>query len=145
MFVDANLQLCSAQQVTADAASENTLDLGNVTPKRHIGDGEPMVVSVSITAAGTNSGTADIQVIESANADLSSPTVLAIRRLATADLAAGKVHLANVPKGKPNARYFGIYFDITGTVDFTVDAYVMPASMAAPEKPESYADAITIS
>jgi hypothetical protein len=145
MFVDANTQLSSAQQVTADAVSTNKLDLGNTTPKRHIGTGEPMCVAVVITAAGTNSGSLDIQVVESANADLSSSTVLSIRRLATADLAAGKTFIVGIPGGKPNARYFGLNYDVTGTVDVTVSAHITPTSMASESTPESYADAITVS
>jgi hypothetical protein len=42
MFIDSFLLLSDSQAVTADAASTNTIDLGNVSPKRDIGNGEPM-------------------------------------------------------------------------------------------------------
>jgi hypothetical protein len=145
MFVDSLLQLCEDQQVTADAVSENTIDLGNITPKRKIGDGEPMAIVVTITAIGTNTGSAVFQAVYSAAAALTSPTVVGELDLVTADIAAGNTFVIPVGRGLTALRYFGLNFDITGTVDFTVDAFLMPAAMATVSKPETYADAITIS
>ena len=145
MFVDSLLQLCEDQAVTADAVSENTIDLGNVTPKRKLGDGEPMGVVVSITAIGTNTGSAKLTAVVSAAAALTSPLIVGEIDLATADIAAGKSYVIALSRGIAWLRYFGLHFDITGTVDFTVDAYCAPLSMLTVEKPETYADAITIS
>lgn len=146
MFVDALTLLSSAQQVTADAVSGNTIDFGNVTPKRKIGVGEPMGVQVSITAAGTNSGSAKLTVITSSAANLgTSPTILGELDLAAADLAAGRTYVIAISNGVDVQRYFGMNYDITGVVDFTVTAHLAPLSMLSAHKPESYADAITIS
>jgi hypothetical protein len=144
MFCDALCKLSAAQQVTADAVSGNTFDAGNVTPKRRLGDGEKMGVAVTITAAGTNTGSAKIQIITSAAANLGSPLVVGELDLAAADLAAGKTYVVALSTGIAMLRYLGMNYDITGTVDFTVDAYLAPLSMLAPEVPTAYADAISI-
>jgi hypothetical protein len=64
--------------------------------------------------------------------------------LATADIAAGKVYLIALSQGIAWLRYFGLNYDITGTVDFTVDAYLVPHSMASMIA-ETYAKGYTIS
>lgn len=145
MFVDALTKVSAAQQVTADAVSTNTIDLGAPTIKRAIGDGEPMGFAVVIKAAGTNSGSADFQAISSAAANLSSPTVLGLTRLATADLAAGKAYFVPLPPGTPAQQYLGLNYDITGVVDFTVDAWLTTQSMFAKEVAKAYASGYTIS
>jgi hypothetical protein len=145
MFVDALTLLSSAQQVTADAVSGNTIDLGNVTPKRKIGVGEAMGVAIAITAIGTNTGSAKLTIITSAAAALTSPLIVGELDLATADIAAGKVYVVAMSSGIAMLRYVGIHYDITGTVDFTVTAHMAPLSMLANNQPETYADAITVS
>lgn len=123
MILDAYLKLSAAQQVTADAVSGNTIDFGNVTPKRKVAVGRPIGVLVVITAIGTNSGSAKLQAIQSAAANLGTPQIVGEIDLATADIAVGKAYIIPVGQGIPALRYFGANYDITGTVDFTVDAY----------------------
>lgn len=144
MFVDALQKLSSAQQITADAVSGNTIDLGNVTPKRKLGAGEPMAVVVAISAIGTNTGSAKLTAVYSAAAALTSPVIIGEVDLATADIAVGNTFVIPIGQGIAALQYFGMNYDITGTVDFTVTAYLMPLSMAAVQKPESYADAISV-
>jgi hypothetical protein len=131
MILDALLQVSAAQQVTADAVSENTVDFGDVTPKRKVAVGEPLALVVAITALGTTTGSAVFQVIQSAAAALTSPQVIGSIALATADLAVGKVYIIPLGQGIPALRYAGANFDITGTVDFTVDAFITPLQMAS--------------
>lgn len=147
MFLDAYLQLSTAQQVTADAVTEKSVDIGALTAQREIAVGEPMAMTVSILAIGTNSGSAKFQVIESAAADLGSGTrILGEVDLLTADIVAGKQFVVPLSQGVlANLRYVGGYFDITGTVDFTVDVYLQPLSMASREKSAIYAKGYTIS
>lgn len=129
MILDALLKVCSAQQVTADAVSEDVIDLGNVTPKRKIGVGEPMGFLVAITALGTTTGSSKIQAIQSADPALGSGTqILGELDLAAADHAVGKCYVVAIGNGIPALRYIGMNFDITGTVDYTVDAYLGPLS-----------------
>lgn len=130
MILDALLKVSAAQAVTADAVSTNTVDLGNVTPKRKIAVGEPMGFLVVITAIGTNTGSAKLTAIQSAAAALTSPQIVGEIDLATADIAVGKAYIIALSSGIPALRYMGINYDITGTVDFTVDAYgPIPLSM----------------
>lgn len=145
MFLDALLKVSAAQAVTADAASGNTVDFGNVTPKRKIGVGEALGIGVFITAIGTNTGSAKLQAIVSAAADLGTPTIVGEVDLATAGIAVGASYFIPFSPGSgPSLRYAGAYYDITGTVDFTVDAYIMPASMFA-QLAANYARGYTIS
>jgi len=145
MYLDANLQLAEDQQVTADADTENTFDAGDVTPKRRLGTGEPVGIGVFISAIGTTTGSAKLLAIQSPNANLSSPEIVGEVDLATADIAAGKAYFVPISPGHaPARRYWGGRFDITGTVDFTVDVFLMPQSMFA-QVAETYAKNYTIS
>lgn len=145
MITDALTKVAAAQQVTADAASNNTFDSENVTPKRRIGAGEPIGIAVFITAVGTNTGSAKLQAIVSAATNLGTPTIVGEVDVATADLAAGKTFFIPISPGPASAmlRYVGAFFDITGTVDFTVDAYIMPQSAYA-QLAENYAKGYAI-
>jgi hypothetical protein len=145
MILDALLKLSANQQVTADAASTNTIDFGDVTPKRQVAVGEPMALVVACKAKGTHTGTVKLTAVQSAAADLSSPQIIGELDLLAAQVIAGKTYVIPLAQGTPGLRYFGAHYDIDGTVDFTVDAYLQPLSMASQEKPAAYADAITIS
>jgi hypothetical protein len=131
MILDALLKLSAAQQVTADAVSGNTIDLGNVTPKRKIAVGEAMAVVVAISAVGTNTGSAKLQAIQSASANLGTPQIVGEIDAAAGDLVAGRIFVIPIGQGIPALRYLGVNYDITGTVDFTVDAYLVPLALAS--------------
>lgn len=75
MLLDALLQLSNAQAVTATAVSTNTIDLSQ---SRDLGPGENLhaVIGVDTTATAAGAATVTFQIISSANANLSSPTVL---------------------------------------------------------------------
>lgn len=145
MILDALLKVSAAQQVTADAVSTNTVDMGNVTPKRRVSVGTAMAYVVAITAIGTNTGSSKLQAIQSAAAALTSPQILGEIDLATADIAAGKIYIIPLGSGIPALRYHGMNHDITGTVDYTVDAYgPMPMGMAS-ILADTYAKGYTVS
>jgi hypothetical protein len=144
MFLDAYNLLSDAQAVTADAYSTNTIDLGASSPARQIGDGEPMAVvfTVDVALAGTTP-TIVFNVVDSANANLSSHTVLVASKSYSA-LAAGAQVVLPIPPGLPTARYLGAYYDVGGTTPtITLTAALMPLSMI--DKRKDYADGITIS
>lgn len=147
MFLDAYMQLSTAQKVTADAVTEKSVDIGALTAQREMATGEPLAMVVAITAIGTNTGSAKFQVIESAAADLGSGTrILGEVDLLTADIVAGKVFVVPLSQGVlENLRYIGGKFDITGTVDFTVDVYLQPLAMASRSPNNVYAKGYTIS
>lgn len=123
MILDALVKVSAAQQVTADAVSTSSVDTGNTTPKRKMGAGEPMAYVMAITAVGTNSGSSKVQAIMSAAAALSAPVIIGEVDLAAGDLVAGKVVIVPLGQGPTDLRYHGMNHDITGTVDYTVDAY----------------------
>jgi hypothetical protein len=150
MVIDAQLLLSDAQAITADAASTNTIDLGNVTPKNQIGDGEPLalVICVDVAAdATTGDETYEFQLIQSANADLSSPDILVKSDTAfitRATLVAGYKLVLPIPPGFPTKRYLGAYYNVGGTTPtITVTTFIQPLSMV--EKLKDYANAYTIS
>lgn len=129
MFLDALGLVSSAQQITADATSTSSIDLGNLTPKRAIGAGEPVGFLIAITAVGTTTGSAIISSISSASDTLGTATKMNSIGLATADLALGKLHFVGIRPGQPILRYIGLDYDITGTVDFTVTACLIPLAL----------------
>lgn len=132
MILDALLKVSAAQQITADAASTNEVDLGNVTPKRRIGGGEPMGFFMGITAVGTNTGSSKVQVVQSAASGLGTPTIIGELDLAAGALVAGGAFVIPIGRGIAALRYIGMYHDITGTVDYTVDAYgPLPLSLCS--------------
>jgi hypothetical protein len=126
MNIDAQLLVSNGQQITADAVSTNTIEAnrsGSTTP---LGTGEPMTLAVVIVAAGTNTGSLKVQAIQSANADLSAADVIGDIDLATADLVVGKTIEVGIPPSYPTKRYLGVNYDVTGTVDVTVKAWLAP-------------------
>lgn len=128
MYLDALLLVSDAQAVTADAYSTNTIDLGNVTPKRQIGTGEPMGFGLSVDVAAdftTGDETYSFLVVQSANADLSSHDVLATYTFTAAQLAAGALWFLPIPEATPTKRYIGLRYDVGGTTPtITVTAWL---------------------
>jgi hypothetical protein len=137
MFLDALLLVSDLQAVTVDAVSTNTIDLGNPTVKNAIGSGEPLAFLITVDVAAdftTTDETYSFEVIQSANANLSSPDVLVARtyiNAQAAELAAGKRVIIAIPPGKPDKRYLGINYNTGGTTPtITVTAALMPLAMA---------------
>lgn len=149
MFLDALLLLSDAQALSATGFSTNTIDLGNVTPKRDIAVGEPMCVVITVdVAADATSGdeTYTFQFVQSANANLSSPDVLAQTAIARATLVAGYSVILPIPEGVITKQYVGMQYTLAGTTpSITVTAALQPQSMASLAKPQTYAKAYTIS
>ncbi|MBK8772251.1 MAG: hypothetical protein IPM06_17765 [Rhizobiales bacterium] len=118
MMTDALLQLSAAQAVTASAVSTNTIDLGTA---RDIGPGRQLyaVITVDETATAAGAATVDFQLITSAAAALSSPTIIgATSPIGKAELTAGRKPIViPIPSANLNAqpigqRYFGLQFTV---------------------------------
>ena len=130
MITDALLQLADAQAVTASANSTNTIDL---SVARDIGPGEPLEFDITVDQTVTASGSATVtfQVISSAAAALTSPTVLMqTDAIGKAELTAGRRPirlrvppsiLAAQPIGQ---RYLGVYFAV-GTGPLTAGKFTV--------------------
>lgn len=145
MFIDALCLLSDAQAVSADAASTNTYDLGASTNNISIGEPLVAVFQIDVAADGTTTDeTYEFQVIESASANLGTPTILVQRSIGYASLTAGSVHYLPIPQGSIAKRYLGVYYNVGGTTpSVTVTAFIQPASML--QKDNNYPDGITIS
>lgn len=116
MITDANLTLSASQAVTATAFSANTLDLGTA---RDIGAGEELNVYVNIeqTATAAGAATVNFQIVTSANANLSTPTIVGqTDAIPKASLVAGTQLVIAVPRSfinKLGQRYFGLQYTVT--------------------------------
>jgi hypothetical protein len=128
MILDDLLKLGAAQNVTAAGlVSTNTIDLDDPVIRRRVGTGEALsAVWTVTTAAVVSANTFDFQILQSVNADLSSPTVIAQRRVLGANLTLGAVVEMTIPKGTPTARYLGTKV-LAGAGDtVSVSTYVVP-------------------
>jgi hypothetical protein len=107
----------SGQAITADAYSTNTIDLGTA---RDIGEGADLYMVFTVVQAFNNLTSLDLEVVISANDDLSSHTVLAETNatLANSGLAAGKQYVVALPPqiASLGLRYLGARYDVNGTL-----------------------------
>jgi hypothetical protein len=133
MFVDAMLLVSDAQALTVTAFSTNTIDLGNPSVKNRIGSGQPMAAAIQVDVAAdftTGDETYIFQVVESANANLSTPTIIAQQPVLAALLKAGAKFAIPIPPGYPRARYLGMQYTLAGTTPTcTVTVEFAPMSM----------------
>lgn len=145
MYMDALLLVSDAQAVSATGFSTNTIDLGATPPS--IGTGEPVGFGLSVdTAADFTTGdeTYTVEVVESDNANLSSPTVIESRAILASALAQGALHFIEVPQGKPAKRYLGLRYTLAGTTpSFTVTAWLTSRRLFS-IAPRNYARAYSI-
>jgi len=114
MITDKLLRVSEAQAITGDAASTNTIDL---LTAQDIGEGKPLYAVFTVTEAFNNLTSILFEVISSANADLSSPTILSMQSQLLAALTVGAQFVVVVPPqvASLGKRYLGAYYDVTGT------------------------------
>ena len=115
--------LSAAQAVTATAISENVMDLGVPgTPyggaaalDRDFGKGTPVPFLVQVVEDFATCTSVTVTLETSANADLSSSTVLATEVILLADLVAGKqTYMQCLPNGV-TGRYLGLRYTVGGS------------------------------
>ena len=118
MITDAENTLSASQVVTASAVSTNTLDLGPGAT-RDIGSGEELNVYINVeqTVTAAGAATVNFQLITSAAANLSSPTIIGqTDAIPKASLPAGTEIVIPVPRSlinKLGQRYFGLQYTVT--------------------------------
>ena len=115
MITDSLLRVSEDQAITSTAFSTNTIDLGTA---RDIGEGTALYMNFCVTTALANGTSVTFEVVTSANANLSSPTVVGSSdAILTAALTAGKNVVVRINpdiagKGK---RYLGARYTVAGT------------------------------
>lgn len=148
MYVDALLNVSDAQAFTGAAVSTSSIDLGNVTPKREISEGEAMGFGIAVDVAASAT-TVKFEIINATDAALTAGIiVLAERTFLSADMPAGALIFMPLPQNWAAAgplRFLGIRATPSGgaaTVTLTVwlTAHALFSTLA-----KSYARGYTIS
>jgi hypothetical protein len=148
MFSDNLLRLSSAQAFTSGTTvSTNTIDFGNPSVLRNVGDGVPMTLVIVVTTAASSANgneTYEFDLIQSSSANLSSPDVLEQRVISRTALTAGTFVFLPIPPGAITKEYVGYQAVLGGTApSVTVTAQLMPQNMI--ERFLAYAKGYTIS
>ena len=131
MITDALLRLSEEQAITATAFSTNTIDLGQVdvvdpiagttvTRTRDVGMGRDLYVVFTVNETFLTLTGLTFEIVQSANADLSSPDPLVDTgeiTLASGGLAAGKQVFLKIPPqfASQGARYLGARYTVNGS------------------------------
>lgn len=141
------LKLSAAQAVTATAVSTNTIDL---SVARDIGPGEQIYANITVDVAATAAGAATVtfEVITSASADLSTPTVVAATgAVGKADLTIGRdpINIAIPPhiSQEKGQRYIGVRYTVA-TGPLTAGSFTCYLSNSVDHKQKNYPSGFTV-
>ena len=147
MYVDALGLVCNAQAFTAVAVSTDSIDLGNVTPKREIAVGEPMGFGIAVGVAASAT-TVLVEIIQATDAALTTGIiVLAQRTFLAADMPAGRLIFMPIPQAPTVAgplRFLGLRVTPAGgAATVTLDAWLTSHSLFSVLAP-NYAKGFTV-
>lgn len=127
MYIDAQLRFSDAQSLAGAAAttvSTNSIDL--LSANRNLGRGYPMRIQALVGTAFTGGTSVQVQVIESANSNLSSPTVLSTGTAVADASATAGAELFDMPVPDTTKRYLGLQYVTLGThTTGTVNAHLV--------------------
>ena len=115
MITDKLLRVSEDQAITTTAFSTDTIDL---SVARDVGEGTALYMNFAVTTALANGTSVKFQVVTSANANLSNPTVVGSSdAVLTAALTAGKnvVVRINPQIASKGQRYLGARYTVAGT------------------------------
>lgn len=145
MIIDAQTLLWDAAALTSDAVSTNTYDTGVVDNGLDIGEPMAAVIQVDVAADFTTGDeTYQFNLLQSANANLSSADILVSIVRTAAQLTAGSIHVIPFSPGSISKRYIGLGYDGGGTSPtITVTAWITTMDMIQRDK--NYPDGFTIS
>lgn len=114
MYLDAFLRVSNAQAFGAAAVSTDSIDLGNVTPKRQIATGEPMGFGIAVTTAGTVAATL-MEVISATDAALTAGILVhSSRNVPLAETVLGALFFLPLGSGGPTQRFCGVRLTTAG-------------------------------
>lgn len=127
MIFDTNLLFSEDQAITATANSTNIVDFGamgtvpgeGAALTRNLGAGTPLPFILQVTEAFNNLTNLQIELVTSANADLSSGTTLIDETILLAALVAGYKLPHRYLTDKAMERYLGVTYTVTGTAPST--------------------------
>lgn len=117
MYTDAQLRFSNGQSLAGAAAttvSTNTVDLLSAN-NNNIGIGFPRRIEVQVAVPFAGGTSVRAEIIESANADLSSPTVIAVGPTVTTANATAGATLLDVVVPNTRRRYLGVQYVTVGT------------------------------
>lgn len=128
MITDAQNRPSNNQSIAAAAGtivSTDRIDL--LSANRNVGRSFPQRMVVSVTTALAGGTSIQAQLVESANADGSSPTVLASGPVVALASATAGAELLDVPIPGTSKRYLGVQYVTLGTFTGagTVSAHVV--------------------
>ena len=115
MITDKLLRVSEDQAITTTAFSTDTIDL---SVARDVGEGTALYMNFAVTTALANGTSVKFEVVSSANANLSSPTVIGSSdAILTAALTVGKnvVVRINPQVASKGQRYLGARYTVAGT------------------------------
>lgn len=139
MFLDIQNELMSKAAIAGTAVvSADTFDLGAAGTDPSIGELMAGVFTSVVAPAGAPAATSyTFEVITSASANLSSPTVIASASALVADLGVDKRVIVPIPQGSISQRYLGFRVTAVGgtTPTFTVSAHYVPLKEIPAYKP----------
>lgn len=142
MITDKLLRVSEDQALTTTAVSTNTIDLSIA---RDMGEGHNLFMNFAVTTALAGGTSVKFEVISSAAADLSSPTVIGSSdAVVTASLAAGyntavRINPQIASKGQ---RYLGARYTIVGT--YTSGAVTADVVETVQDGKKFYASGFTV-
>ncbi|MDD4913291.1 MAG: hypothetical protein PHP57_13440 [Sideroxydans sp.] len=145
MIVDDLLKVSAAQAVTASAVSTNTIDLSQ---NRDIGEGEGLFVNFTVDTAATAAGaaTVEFQIIASAAAALTTPTVIGSSgAIPKASLVAGALFPVriNPQVASLGLRYLGANYVVT-TGPLTAGAFTATVSKDLQDGRKNYPSGFSV-
>lgn len=143
MLLDSLCKFSDGQAPTQGATTYSTysMDLGDVTPKREVGAGEPLAVVISVgVLANVAADTFTFSVVSSTSGTDLSTSVKDVcsRLIAGALLTAGSQHVLVIPPGAVTQRYIGMRYVLGASDTVTIDADLVPLSMVPSQT--KYAD-----
>lgn len=137
MITDAQNRPSNQQAITGTGTVVSTDSIDLLSANRNVGRSFPMRMHANITSSLAGGTSIQAQLIESANANLSSPTVLASGPVVPlADAVAGK-EILDVPIPGTSKQYLGVQYVLVGTFTGTgkVSAHVVAETDNQPYPP----------